>query len=156
MTDSIDPIVRALKDGEEQVKNSTSAEWKDVSENQLKAEVPNLTLLCKKADALRLIKAFNKALTEEEAEIEYEKWKASASHGMSVSDCDNIDFGNSGFSIVFPHPPIEYYVTKTFVCPVCNYEAEHHTNLEGEPKNKPFCPSCFRKAKIPIMELKGE
>jgi hypothetical protein len=30
------------------------------------------------------------------------------------------------------------------------------TNTEGEPKNKPFCPECFKKAKIPLMELKND
>ena len=76
------------------------------------------------------------------------------SKGVSNPDSDNIDFGVKDFTITFPSFPIEFYVTKEFKCPVCGYEAEHHTNLDGEPKNSPFCPRCFKNANIPIMVLK--
>jgi hypothetical protein len=72
------------------------------------------------------------------------------------SDNDKIDFGDKNFTIIFDSKPVEMFVTKLFKCPVCGYEADHHTNTEGEPKNKPFCPECFKKAKIPLMELKAE
>ena len=68
------------------------------------------------------------------------------------SDNDKIDFGDKNFTIIFDSKPVEMFVTKLFKCPVCGYEADHHTNTEGEPKNKPFCPECFKKAKIPLME----
>lgn len=84
--------------------------------------------------------------------------QAVASKGYSVPDSDDIDFGNKDFSITMSIPtrPITIYINKVFKCPTCGCEAEHSTNLDGEPTNKPFCPTCFRKANIPIMELKEE
>ena len=84
------------------------------------------------------------------------KFIGGVSTGISVPDCDNIEFGNNEFSISIPTTPIEFYINKTFKCPVCGFEAEHHTNAEGEPMNKPLCPVCFRKANIPLMEVTDE
>lgn len=76
------------------------------------------------------------------------------SHSVETSP-ENLDFSDKNFTIVFDSKPIEFYVTKIFKCPICGYEADHHTNMEGEPKTKPFCPECFKMANIPLMELKG-
>jgi hypothetical protein len=77
------------------------------------------------------------------------------SFGMSVPHSDNLDFGDKNFTIIPPSIPPVFYINKTFICTICGYQAEHSTNLEGEPKNKPFCPECFKKANIPVMELKS-
>ena len=81
--------------------------------------------------------------------------KVSVGGGTIIAD-DNLDFGDKDFSVLGPTGPIEFYVDKLFVCPVCGFEAQHHTNLRGEPKNSPFCPVCFKKTNIPVMLLKGE
>lgn len=81
--------------------------------------------------------------------------KVKVSQGMVVKYDSDTDFGTENFTLTFESQPTKFFINKTFVCPTCGWEAEHHTNLEGPPENPPFCLECFRKANIPIMVLKG-
>lgn len=88
-------------------------------------------------------------------ETKYIDKAESTSIAIDPEDAD-LDLGSKNFTVTFPSVPgaIEFYINKTFKCPVCGHEAEHHTNIKGPPQNPPVCPACFKKANIPVMELK--
>jgi hypothetical protein len=123
--DSIDPVIRSLRILDETLKEEPHLSLPDISENQITS---------------KLIFSNN-----------------SVSNSVNINDSDNIiNFGNKDFtttcSITMLPPTL--YINKTFVCPVCNYEAEHTTNLEGDSTNSPYCPVCFKKCKCSNYEIK--
>ncbi len=56
--------------------------------------------------------------------------KTTSNIGIKAPD-DNMDFGTKSFTISSRPGPVEFWVNKLFVCPVCKFTAEHHTAEGG-------------------------